>query len=117
MISPSSEHLFQVLNEQQLQSWVKSMQEATEEALKNSDPGRRPPPPDFTRSHSVERTDGGGSATVAVPNALNLILSVPGNRQCADCSSTTGESFHVCVRECLYMYLYMYIMFMCSACA
>ena len=71
------------------------MQEATEEALKNSDPGRRPPPPDFTRSYSMERTDG-GSAEVAVPDALKLILSVPGNRQCADCSSTTGKS-HVCI--------------------
>ena len=73
------------------------MQEATEESLKNSDPGRRPPPPpDFTRSQSDERTDGANSAaTVAVPNALDLILSVPGNRQCADCSSTTGESRHV----------------------
>ena len=78
------------------------MQEATEESLKNSDPGRRPPPPDFTRSHSVERIDGGANpaSSEAVPNALDLILGVPGNRQCADCSSTTGEPC-VCVCDCV----------------
>ena len=88
MISPCSEHLFQALNDQQLQAWVKAMQETTEEALKNSDPGQRKPLPDFTRTQSADRIDGSGAA---VPDALELILGVPGNRQCADCSSTTGE--------------------------
>ena len=65
------------------------MQETTEEALKNSNPGQRAPLPDFTRCQSADKIDG---SVVPVPDALKLILSVPGNRQCADCSSTTGES-------------------------
>ena len=97
MISPCSEHLFQALNEQQLQSWVKAMQETTEESLKNSDPGQRKPLPDFTRTQSADRIDG---SEVPVHDALALILSIPGNRQCADCSSTTGELF-VCVCVCV----------------
>ena len=32
----------------------------------------------------------GGGATDMVPDAMALILAVPGNRQCADCTST-GE--------------------------
>ena len=84
VISPSSEHLFQALNEQQLHAWVKAMQEATEEALKNSGPSPR----DFTRSYSIDKIDG---SEVAASDVLEQVLSIPGNRQCADCSSTNGE--------------------------
>ena len=97
VISPSSEHLFQALNEQQLHAWVKAMQEATEEALKNSELGQRPPPRDFTRSYSIDKIDG---SEVAASDVLEQVLSIPGNRQCADCSSTTGEECScVCVSE------------------
>ena len=35
--------------------------------------------------------DGGGEA---VPNAMSLILDIPGNRTCADCSSTGQLDIH-----------------------
>ncbi len=81
MISPTTEHLFQALNSQQLGYWVSALQETTEEALKRTD--HRPE----LMTSSTNSLDSGE----VVPHAMREILAIQGNRVCADCSSTIGE--------------------------
>jgi hypothetical protein len=85
VISPTSEHLFQALSSQDQEAWVRALQNCTAQAIKSSS-GRQ------LSAVRMERT-GGGSETEAetVPDAMNLILAVPGNRTCADCSSSAVE--------------------------
>jgi len=83
VISPTSEHLFQAVNDQQMQSWVAALQETTEEALKRTD-HRASRPELLTSVTSMESVE-------LVSNAMQEILAVPGNKVCADCSSTVGE--------------------------
>ena len=84
VISPTTEHLFQALNNQQMGSWVSALQETTEEALKRTD--HRVSRPDLLTSNSSS------DSLEVVPNAMREILAVPGNTECADCSSKVGES-------------------------
>ena len=67
-------------------SWVNALQETTEEALKRAD--HRVSKPELMLSSSS--IDSMASMEI-VPNAMKEILAVPGNRACADCSSTTGQ--------------------------
>ena len=87
VISPTSEHLFQALSSQDQEAWVHTLQSCTAQAIKRSS-GR----PEL----SAVRLRGGGSEETqgeVVPDAMNLILDIPGNRTCADCSSS-GILFH-----------------------
>jgi hypothetical protein len=82
VISPSSEHLFQALSSQEQQAWVQALQNCTAQAIKRSS-GRQ-----------VEKEERGGGSEApgeTVPDAMSLILAVPGNRTCADCSSSVVE--------------------------
>lgn len=79
VISPTTEHLFQAINDQQMMSWVKALQETTEEALKRTD--HRVSRPELLMSNSSY------DSLEIVPNAMKEILAVPGNTECADCSS------------------------------
>ena len=70
--------------------WVSSLQETTEEVLKKIDHrGHKPKISTSVQVQDAAAEKGPGSELV--PNAMELILSVPGNKQCADCSSTIGE--------------------------
>lgn len=91
VITPSTEHLFQTINVEQVNSWVAAMQETTEEALKHSNPIKKAPLP-FSSSSSY------GQNYVThepVPDAMLIILSIPGNDLCADCGSTYGTYNYV----------------------
>lgn len=82
VISPTSEHLFQTLSEQELQFWVDALQKTTVEVLKKFE---------TCPQELLDQQEGGdGGDADVVPDAMALILAVPGNKQCADCSST-GE--------------------------
>lgn len=76
VISPSSEHLFQALGEDDMKLWMSAVQEGIEEVIKHGDTGTRP---------AIGKREDEGEL---VPNAIKTILKVPGNKQCADCSST-----------------------------
>jgi hypothetical protein len=78
VISPTTEHLFQTLSEKDMQSWMSAVQEGIEGAIKHGDTGTR------TLKHKKDDEIGGE----LVSNANKLLLKVPGNKQCADCSST-----------------------------
>ncbi len=89
VISPTTEHLFQSLNEQQMNMWVSALQETTEEALKRTD--HRPSRSDLINStNSVDTMD-------LVPHAMKEIRKIQGNKDCADCSSTIGKEVYDCV--------------------
>lgn len=88
VITPSTEHLFQTINENQMSTWVAALQETTEEALKHSDLGSRKPPTTQGRKFSRAASQ---QVLEAVPDAMNIILNIPGNNKCADCSSTVGR--------------------------
>lgn len=89
VISPTTEHLFQSLNEQQMNMWVSALQETTEEALKRTD--HRPSRSDLINStNSVDTMD-------LVPHAMKEIRKIQGNKDCADCSSTIGKDVYDCV--------------------
>ena len=82
VISPSSEHLFQALSTQDELAWVHALQNCTAQAIKMSS-GRK--------LSAVKEEKAGGRETEReeiVHDAMNLILAVPGNRTCADCSSS-----------------------------
>ena len=69
-----------------------ALQETTEEALKHSNPTKKPITP--TRKNSSELSKSMSvtqSVFEAVPDAMNIILGVPGNHKCADCGSTVGK--------------------------
>ena len=84
VISPSSEHLFQTLNEQDLHFWMDALQKTTAEALQKFETC-----PQALPAQQEGGGEGGGTTDI-VSDAMALILAVPGNRQCADCTST-GE--------------------------
>lgn len=91
LISPSSEHLFQALSSQEQTAWIHALQSSTAQALKKSS-GRIQSPPPVDKGTTV--SDGGCRETAEgemVPDAMTLILNVPGNRTCADCSSSVVE--------------------------
>ena len=88
VISPSSEHLFQTLNEQDLHFWTDALQKTTAEALQKFETSPQTLP--VQQDGGGEGGGEGGGTTDIVPNAMVLILAVPGNKQCADCTST-GE--------------------------
>ena len=88
VISPSSEHLFQTLNEQDLHFWTDALQKTTAEALQKFETS--PQALSAQQNGGGEGGGEGGGTTDIVPDAMVLILVVPGNRQCADCTST-GE--------------------------
>lgn len=73
--------------------WVAVLQETTAHALKQSP--RKPPLRIEEEEEEVGRgtvvvggSEEGGYEVEEVPDAMSLILGVPGNRSCADCSST-----------------------------
>lgn len=84
VISPTSEHLFQALNDQEVQDWITAMQAATASYLK----GRPDPTPSnaLTEQPSIDQAQ---QDSELYPDAMKAILGVPGNHQCADCASTT----------------------------
>ena len=91
MISPSSEHLFQTTSQHHMEAWVSAMQETTEEALKQCTVST-------TKRPTFSTSSCGGILDPPIyepiPDAMNIILSVPGNQACADCSSSVGECCH-----------------------
>lgn len=90
VITPCSEHLFQTTNQNQLNTWVAALQETTEEALKHSNPTKKPLTPTRTSSSDLSKSVS-QSVLEVVPDAMNIILRVPGNQECADCGSTVGK--------------------------
>ncbi len=88
VISPSSEHLFQTTSHHHMEAWVSAMQETTEEALKQATVSTTKKPT-FSTSSSGGVLD--PPIYEPVGDAMNLILSVPGNQECADCGSIAGE--------------------------
>ena len=66
--------------------WVNALQETTEEVLKRAD-HRVSRPELMMSSNSIDSM----ASMEIVPNAMKEILAVPGNKACADCSSTTGQ--------------------------
>ena len=71
--------------------WVAVLQDTTAHALKQSP---RHPPMSIEEEEEgrgavvVGGSEEGGCEVEEVPDAMSLILGVPGNRSCADCSST-----------------------------
>ena len=89
VISPTTEHLFQAVNEQQMSMWVSALQETTEEALKRTD--HLPSRYDLMNSTtSIDSMD-------VVPHAMKEIRTIQGNKECADCSSTIGKDVFECM--------------------
>ena len=86
VISPTSEHLFQALSSQDQEAWVKTLQNCTAQAIKSSS-GRQ------MSAVRVEKMGESEAEGEAVPDAMSLILAVPGNRTCADCSSSGNLTF------------------------
>lgn len=90
VITPSSEHLLQTTNQNQLDTWVAALQETTEEALKQSNPTKKLLMPTSTSGSELSRSVSQPVSEV-VPEAMNIILGMRGNQECADCGSTVGE--------------------------
>eukprot|EP00731_Ephydatia_muelleri_P027972 Em0019g845a len=84
VISPTSEHLFQALNDQEVQDWITAMQTATANYLKG-----RPNPTSSSALAEQSSIDQSQQDSELYPDAMKAILGVPGNHQCADCSATT----------------------------
>ncbi len=70
-----------------MSSWVAALQETTEESLKYSNPSSKKMPVSPATPASADSI----STFEPVPNAMNIILGIPGNNQCADCGSTVGK--------------------------
>ncbi len=68
-----------------MNSWTTALQETTEETLKHSDLSSKKITLTPARSASVPLSE------EVVPNALDIILSVAGNHECADCGSMQGK--------------------------
>ncbi|CAI8024340.1 Arf-GAP with coiled-coil, ANK repeat and PH domain-containing protein 2 [Geodia barretti] len=84
VISPTSEHLFQALSSQDQEAWVRTLQNCTAQAIKSSS-GRQ------LSAVRMERTGGSETEAETVSDAMSIILAIPGNLTCADCSSSAVE--------------------------